>query len=260
MKKYSPTQKKLKRAREDGDIAKSGELTAVVTTACGLAALGLMLVFSQQFLMNPHNLFNYTGEIEIDVRSIFLLVLISCVLVFGLVSVSVVVEMLQVGFSFNLGLVKPKVSRLNPFSGLRKILGIPEEESPWSFLQSPVFEAVKCLVFLIATCSCFYFLRGEIAAAAINSEPTLPSLVELSLLSIAPVCCVLMSLSLMTLWIARRVQRLRLAMDREELKREMRDSEGREEQKQRRHEAYLEISHRAQSNIIRRTKFVVKRD
>jgi len=259
-KSYSPTAKKLKRARKDGDIAKSGELTALLTVVFGLCATGVALVFSQQILINPHNLFNYSSEIEIKVRSIFLLVLVICVLVFGLFCVSAVVEMLQVGFSFNLGLVKPKVSRLNPFSGFKRILGMPEEDSPWSFFQSPVFEALKCVGYWIVTLSCLYFFRSKISRAAINTEPTLQSLIELNSLAIGPVCFFFFGLSLMTLWVARRLQLLRLLMDREELKREIRDSEGREEQKQWRHEAYLELSHRAQGSFLRRAKFVVKRD
>ena len=269
-KTHSPTAKKLKRARDDGDIAKSGELSALVTASSGLVLLVFLLFYSQQFLINPHNLFNCLSGNETSIRLIFLLILFHCVLAFVLFFVSVVVEMLQVGFYLNFGLVKPKASRINPVSGFRRMFGIPEEESPASIFQSPIFEAFKWLAFLAAPFCSLYFFRFNIAGAAMNSEPTAENLARLSLLAIGPASCVFFILSLTTLWTARRLQTLRLSMDREELKREFRESEGREEQKQMRHEACLELYSRAQHGERQqggtqhggrgKVKFVVKGD
>jgi flagellar biosynthesis protein FlhB len=257
-KSFKPTAKKLKRARKDGDIAKSGELSALVISMLGLSGLGIELVFSQQILVNSHNLVSYGLQSEIDIPAVFLLVLVHSVLVLTLFCLSVAVEMLQVGLSFNIGLLSPNFSRLNPVLGIRKMFGVPEEDRPWSIFQTPVYEAFKWFAFgSVVFVSLLFFFR-RILDHAFSLEPSVNSLDGFCLISIAPVCVLFFALTLLTLWIAKSVRIIRLSMDHEELKRELRESEGREEQKLRRHEALLELSQRAVVGAVRSAKFVVR--
>lgn len=127
----SPTQKRLNKAREDGDILKSKELGAALVILAGclwLAAFGPSLIAACKAVMTASFRF---GRADVEdfqpwrplieagwklapaLGSIFALAIGAAILSQAGLS----------GLGFNAGALAPKASRINPASGLKRIFG-----------------------------------------------------------------------------------------------------------------------------------------
>ena len=127
----SPTQKRLDKAREDGDILKSKELgTALVVLAgCGwLAMFGPTLVAACKAVMTASFRF---GRADVEdfqpwrplVEAGWKLAMpVGSVLIFAVVA-GIVTQAGLTGIKFNGGALAPKGSRINPASGMKRIFG-----------------------------------------------------------------------------------------------------------------------------------------
>ncbi|KQN71411.1 flagellar biosynthesis protein FlhB [Sphingomonas sp. Leaf67] len=127
----SPTQKRLDKAREDGDVLKSKELgTALVILAgCGwLAMFGPTLVAACKAVMTASFRF---GRADVEDFQPWrplveagwkLAVPVGSVLVFAVVA-SIVTQAGLTGIRFNGGALAPKGSRINPASGMKRVFG-----------------------------------------------------------------------------------------------------------------------------------------
>ena len=127
-----PTAQKLKKARDDGQVARSMELPAAVIVIGSIAMLmvtggwvitRLSAVFAQGFVFDrqlfekPLLLPAHFGE---HLVSAFMLVM--PVILFTMVA-AVIASGLTGGYLFSLGAVMPKGSKLNLISGLKRIFG-----------------------------------------------------------------------------------------------------------------------------------------
>ncbi len=129
-----PTAKKLSDARDEGQVARSNELTS----ASGLAVLFICLKlfagyiggqFIQTYKKGFHNIDKYTGDefsiaiVSTLLRDAFLDILIICLPIFVIaVIVSFIVVLFQVKWKISLKTMAPKFSKINPISGFKKIL------------------------------------------------------------------------------------------------------------------------------------------
>jgi flagellar biosynthesis protein FlhB len=217
------------------------------------------LVFQHQNLQDSYNFLSWNGADGYPVSSILLVLGVECGFLISVFFLSVVVEMLQIGLNWNIALLKLDFGRINPVRGLRRILGIPENELPWSFFDSPIFEALRWVALLAAIGIALSFLGVPLFRLIVSGEGELNSLLIPPLLMAFGIMITLFPVCLLLLAVARLQQRKRLLMDREELKRELRESEGNEESRQRRGEAYAEIAHGALIHSVRKAKLVVKR-
>jgi flagellar biosynthetic protein FlhB len=127
-----PTAQKLKKARDDGQVARSMELPAAVIVIGSIAILMVMgswlisrlstvfakgFVFDRQLIEKPLLLPAHFGE---HLLSAFILVM--PVILFTLVA-AIIASGLTGGYLFSLGAVMPKGSKLNLISGLKRIFG-----------------------------------------------------------------------------------------------------------------------------------------
>jgi flagellar biosynthesis protein FlhB len=128
-----PTAKKLSDARNEGQVAKSNELTS----ASGLAVLFISLKlfsgyigsqFIETYKKGFFNIDKYTGEefsiaiISALLRDALLDILLICLPIFVIaVIVSFVVVLFQVKWKISLKTMTPKFSKINPISGFKKI-------------------------------------------------------------------------------------------------------------------------------------------
>jgi flagellar biosynthetic protein FlhB len=127
-----PTAQKLKKAREDGQVARSIELPAAVIVIGSFAMLlftGSWLisrlstvfaqgfVFDRQLIEKPLLLPAHFGE---HLLSAFVLVL--PIILFTMVA-AIVASGMTGGYLFSLSSVLPKSSKLDPISGLKRIFG-----------------------------------------------------------------------------------------------------------------------------------------
>ena len=127
-----PTAQKLKKAREDGQVARSTELPAAVIVI-GAFLLLLMtggwlitrlskvfaqgFVFDRQLIEKPLLLPGHFGE-----QLLAAFVLVMPIIVFTLVA-AIVASGVTGGYLFSLKAVMPKGSKLNPISGFKRIFG-----------------------------------------------------------------------------------------------------------------------------------------
>ncbi|MDF2510891.1 MAG: hypothetical protein K0S04_757 [Herbinix sp.] len=128
-----PTAKKLSDARMEGQVARSNELTS----ASGLAVLFISLKlfsgyignqFMETYVKGFQNIDKYTGEefsiaiISALLRDAFLDILMICLPIFVFaVAVAFVVVLFQVKWKISLKTMAPKFSKINPFTGFKKI-------------------------------------------------------------------------------------------------------------------------------------------
>ena len=127
-----PTAQKLKKAREDGQVARSTELPAAVIVIGSFVVLMLTggwvisrlstvfaqgFVFDRKLIEKPLLLPAHFGE---HLLAAFVLVL--PVILFTMVA-AIVASGMTGGYLFSLKAVAPKGSKLNPISGLKRIFG-----------------------------------------------------------------------------------------------------------------------------------------
>ena len=121
---HKPTPQKLKKARKDGKVLKSKELTGAVCLSFTILALAKILnslLFSDRILLDYcighatshfEQCVSHAGQIIVWGSAI-------CVLLTALLGI--LTEMLQIGVSFEASVLVPKLARLNPVSGIQKV-------------------------------------------------------------------------------------------------------------------------------------------
>ena len=127
-----PTAQKLKKARDDGQVARSMELPAAVIVIGSIALLMVTgswvmtrlsavfaqgFVFDRQLIEKPLLLPAHFGE-----HLLAAFVLVMPIILFTMVA-AVIASGLTGGYLFSLGAVMPKGSKLNLISGLKRIFG-----------------------------------------------------------------------------------------------------------------------------------------
>jgi flagellar biosynthetic protein FlhB len=126
-----PTPRRRRKAREKGQVAKSNEVMAVVVLLTGLLTLYATGTYLYQGITGLIRLVlgqAHTWDVNMDtiqtfsvkaLESFFWLVLPVLLFVFVM---AVLAGLAQVGFMFVPALIKPKMSKLNPFQGLKRIM------------------------------------------------------------------------------------------------------------------------------------------
>ncbi len=149
------TPRKKEKAREEGQVAKSVE----VTTTFLLTAIFFSLKFIGPFIANKiislfHLSFNLMDTKEIDIRTAtaifndYFLAFVICVLPFFLISyfVAFISNAMQVGFKLSFKPLKPKLDKLNPISGFKRI-----------FSMKTIVELIKSLAKIAIILAIVYF-------------------------------------------------------------------------------------------------------
>ncbi len=127
------TPKKKEEARKKGQIAKSNDLPQVGTLLAGVVVIRYMFKFYFEYLYRI--LSNHFKDIAIDeltfevLREVLLkfsvvFVVISGPVLFTVLLVGLLANYIQVGVMFTLDPVKPKFSKVNPLSGLKKLFSL----------------------------------------------------------------------------------------------------------------------------------------
>ncbi|MBE5950150.1 MAG: flagellar biosynthesis protein FlhB [Lachnospiraceae bacterium] len=144
------TAKRLKDAREEGQVAKSQELiTAVMLFALFIAlkVFGTYLGngFSKAFLKNYRYISTYgieiatVGNVSAMLREVIFDVILLCLPIFAFaIVVAFLLNVLQVRWVVTAKPLKPKFNRLNPVSGFKKI-----------FSKDKIFELIKSIAKIV---------------------------------------------------------------------------------------------------------------
>lgn len=137
-KSFDPTLKRLQKAREDGNIPQSRELTILAVLVFFLITLSIFVKtsthhfaikllslmdgsFGRAFDINPIDL-NHVWYMTQS--SLILAILFALPLILSSLAAILAIDFLQTGFLFRPQAVLPDISRLSPMKGIKKIFGM----------------------------------------------------------------------------------------------------------------------------------------
>jgi flagellar biosynthesis protein FlhB len=268
-KNLPPTSRKLKKSREEGDVAKSKDFSGAILVLTGLASslAGVRLItclvshyweksFGPDRDFQTNNMLLYVVELGNGlwkpVITLFLAVFIAAFLA----------EVVQVGFTFSLKSLAFKLSRLSIAQGFCRILGFREGITEQGVPLGLVKEISKTVMFFSALAGTAIVLSFHIWPTVLFADyDNAGQLLDSGWCVVSRVACgvggAYLLLGLADLLLERRARCLRLRMDIEELKQEMRESEGDPETKLMRRQMFQELACQGVIQGIRRAKVLV---
>jgi len=148
--------RRLQQAREDGNVPRSRELSTFAVTMTGVALLillgGHLADFMKQlaqhaFTFDQATLRDTASVLERFKEAVFQTLWQLLPLFAGLVLVAALVPLLIGGWNYSLKPVMPKFSKLNPFSGIKRLFSInAATEGLKAILKSMLIGGVACWV------------------------------------------------------------------------------------------------------------------
>ncbi len=264
-KQLPASKKKLRKAREDGDVAKSRDLSSLCVLTIGiysiyalsarLDGLGLFLTkkLSQTHDFHTNNVLVSLAEALGIIGSVVLPVLL---LVFLGV---LVIEALQVGLYFRLSQCLPKLSRLGVISGCKRILGV---DHPGSLPLKVPLEFLKILAYfcILGAALVVVFVRHGrelLAGTYASTGDIIRVLLEVSFSTTLVFLLVYAGLAAADYVYIRWRRTMRLRMDSQEFKKELRESEGDAQTRGMRKQVYRELLHHQIVQSVRRARVLV---
>ena len=127
-----PTDRKLRQAREEGDVPKSQEVSGWFTLAAGLAMLAFLAPgmsrslaeMLQVFLAQPHELaVDPTGALTLVAATAMRLVLVVGLAFVMLLIAAIFGNIVQTGVMFTPKKIAPKIDKLDPIKGVTRMFG-----------------------------------------------------------------------------------------------------------------------------------------
>jgi type III secretion protein U len=247
-----PTPRRLREAQRRGEVAVSGELTASAALAGGLAALTIDAprITADLARLLRGGLATATAGSAAPERVLRAatgdVLRLAIPVAAAALAAAILAGALQAGLGFRPGALAPRLERIHPLRGLRRLL------SPAQLLRAPLGLAKSAaLVAILAA-----WLRDAAAplgqlprtsgAAILQGTPALSGLAARLLAAFA-------AFGILDLALARRRHRRALMMTREEVRRELKEDEGdpaHRGERRRRHRALLEAGPVARATVV----------
>ena len=227
-----PTSRRLQKAREEGQVARSPELPAAAVTIAALAMIlitGNMLIsklaeaFSSGFnfdrkLVHSSNLLPAIFAHEL--LDSFLLI---APLLLLTAAVAIASSGATGGFLFEMGSVAPKFSKINPLNGFKRMFGV----------KAAVELGKALLKFTLVSCAVAWVLIDNVGTlnkiSRMALEPGLSVAGELLTRSSLIMACALAVIAMIDVPFQRWQFNKQMRMTKQEVKDEMKDMEGRPE-------------------------------
>lgn len=278
-KQYPASRKKLLKSRKEGDVAKS----PMVAQLAGMVAVFSILVHREAESGKLFGYFEQSFGALADFQSNNMLLCVSAFfeLLIGIViptllaavTAGIVAEIFQVGFYFLPGQLSFRLSRLDPVSGFRRIIGFEGQDSSiGSAFRRCAFGTFKSAVLGVGipvisfvSVSGVFSWRGSSDVTSILVIPfslcTVDELIRIiaicSVRLVGSVACFLTLVVSYDLIVQRQKRAKRLRMSAEELKREMRENEGDPEIQAQRKQIREEMAFNELVEGVRRAAVVV---
>jgi len=235
-KSQEPTARRLEKAREDGDTVRSPELN---TTAILLAGSGGLLLFggymieamrsviTHNFMLSREEIFDTNAMLQhlevaimeglFSMGPIFLVLLIAAIL--GPISLG--------GWNLTFKAIVPRANRMDPLAGFKRMFG-----------SNALVELAKAAgkVLTVAAIALLIFVLNSDRIMQIYMEPILPALQHTLIIlgwSVLGMSCAMIFITMIDVpfQIHKHTEKLRMTL--QQVKDEMKDSEGKPEVKQR---------------------------
>lgn len=126
-----PTPKRLREAREKGDICKSQEISTALTVlalVCYLVAMGesiyekMLAMFDVAFDVVHLSFIRGAGQMSVVVADVFIWIVFP--VVFLVMGMALIGNLAQVGFLFSMKAAMPKLENLNPSKWFKKVFSV----------------------------------------------------------------------------------------------------------------------------------------
>jgi len=126
-----PTSKKIEDARKEGNVAKSQDVVGVTTLIIGVVVIIFYLKFLFYKMMDFYvyylsffsHEFTISDLINLVIKSSFEVIILLIPLMAAIMLAGVIGNVAQFGFLFTTKAIKPKFSKLNPITGLKNLFG-----------------------------------------------------------------------------------------------------------------------------------------
>lgn len=245
-KEFAATEERLRQAREDGDVPVSKEANAAgLIIGIGLGTLVFLMLTSRALNDGFAGMFyhadRYATDIFVDqgsqTRKVMTDMMFSILPLFGVLVACVLLALiLQQAIAFSTKKVKPDVKKINPVENIKNKYGA---KGLLDFLK----DAAKMIFAgLIAAYFMVFFASEYYAAGAIAKGQLVDFTLEQILKLILYFGAFQIALALLDLPLQRYLHAERLKMTREEVKKEMKQSEGDPHLKQQRRERGTQIT------------------
>lgn len=235
-KSQDPTPKRLEKAREDGDTVRSRELNTMAILLAGSSALlmfggymsqVLASIMGHNFVLDRSQVFDTSAMLRhLDV-SMFA-GLRSMLPVFGVLLVAAILGPIGLGgWNMTFKAVMPKASRMNPMSGLKRMFG------PKALME--LFKAAAKVV-VVASIALLIFYINMSRILAIQEEPLFAAMSHTLYIlgwSVLGMSCAMILITLVDIPFQIHSHTQKLKMTHQQVKDEMKDTEGKPEVKQR---------------------------
>lgn len=242
-----PTQRRLEKAREDGDVLSSKEMFVFASSTAGLFVLFVLGLFANNILVGWSQLFTFSHPEELMTVKIknawegYKLLLLAASF-FGLPCFLFIIGMQAFvggGISISGKALGFKFEKLNLIKGLGRIFSI-----------KGLVELLKSIAKVVLLTSCvvlflWYFLPKIIYLSAGNLESSLGVLYQILLLFVFSLILILFAIGAGDYLWSRHTWLQKLRMTKQDLKEEFKESEGSPEVKSRMRRLQMEASQKA---------------
>ncbi len=254
------TPKKLEKAKEDGQIPRSKELTTtavLLAGSCGLLFLGSILadklfsVTKDSFMLERDDVFD-TSALLVHLGTAFYEAIMGLMPIFALLLIASIVGPIGLGgWMFSVKSLAPKLSRMNPLEGLKKMF------STKSLVE--LFKALAkiSLVMILAIILLKSLEKDMMNLATENIDQAIAHAVEMVLwvtlgLSLATILIAMVDIPFQ-IWDHKK----KMKMSVQDIKDEMKDTEGKPEVKGRIRQLQREIANRKMLSDVPKADVVI---
>jgi flagellar biosynthetic protein FlhB len=255
-----PTSRRLQKAREEGQVARSQELPAAAVT---IAALAMILITGNMLISKIAEAFS--SGFNFDRKLVQSTNLLPAIFGQGLLDGYLLIAPLLLltaavaiassgatgGFLFELGAVSPKFSKLNPLNGIKRMFGVKAAvELGKALLKFTLVSGVVAWVLIdnVGT-------LNKIGRMAL--EPGLSSAGELLTRSALIMACALAVIAMIDVPFQRWQFNKQMRMTKQEIKDEMKDMEGRPEIKAQIRRRQREMSNARMMDSVKNADVVI---
>ena len=253
-----PTPKKIRDARKEGNVAKSKELTGTVLLLGWIALGGMLATFiygritalfdqSLQAVGKPfHEVLPQVAQLAFETLLWICLPLMAMALALG-----VMIEFLQVGPIASFKKVTPKVDKMNPVEGIKRMLSMDN-------LVELVKSVLKCIAligigYIVLRGMMEWLLKLPYAPPQAMAAAFWHGVKWIAVWTIA----VFFFVSALDVWYQKFSYTKKLRMSRRDIRQEVKENEGDPYVKQRRRQLHQEWAQQNMLNAVRKSNVVV---
>ena len=241
-----PTQRRLEKAREDGDLLTSKEMLVFASGSAALLVVGVLGFFSEGLLNQWASLFIFSHPEELFSAQAGrawdgFVILLGAAAIFGLPTMIFIILTQAVvgnGLAFNSKSFSFKGDKINLFSGLKRIFSVKG-------LAELVKAIAKVSFLTLVVVSFLWFSLNKLLYLSVGSiSDGIQIIYQILLLFILSILIVLSIIAIGDYIWSRHTWMQKLRMSRQDLKEEFKESEGSPEVKSRMRRLQMEASQR----------------